>query len=173
VFAALGVSASASDIPEQLVPIAAGKVAGQTWELGMARGQPRTRCFKLEMSGAGVLSCEPTNGLSEEDWSRVTGTTFKSASAELEITSRRAARLKLFLGHPGPLPGESGPEARPGTWRRVVPKLLTVRQARETHLAPNFRFAVVADRGNLCVEKVRAFDQKGRLLEKLSVPCEY
>jgi hypothetical protein len=171
----------ASGIPQSFVPVASGKVAGHSWELGMAKAEDGTRCYELSMSGAlgkplstgsGASTCDPV-GPGHVAWRRVIGAGSEGASAELEVTSRRVARLNLFLGHPGPLPGESGPAARAGTWRSVVPRILTVSQASETHLSRNFRFAVVAEKGNFCVEKVRAFDSKGHLLEKLAVPCEY
>jgi hypothetical protein len=167
VITAVGLPASADVIPHNFVQVASGKVAGQTWKLGMARGPNHTRCFKLTTHSGGVATCERDD--LEGEWHQVTGTDVLSASMELELTSSRVSRLKLFLRHPR----ESGPSARPGTWRSITPRRLTTKQARETHLSRNFRFAVVTERGNLCVEKVRAFDHKGRLLEKLSLPCEY
>jgi hypothetical protein len=49
----------------------------------------------------------------------------------------------------------------------------TPQQLEEAGLEFPFHFVVLTGIGNLCVEKVRAFDQSGHRLAKLSLPCEY
>lgn len=97
----------------------------------------------------------------------MSGESDESASVELNLTTTRVSYLNLRLGHPGRKPASP-------TWRRVRTRIPSRGQTRLAQLARNFRFAVIAAPGpNLCVEKVRAFDRKGRLLEARSVPCEY
>jgi hypothetical protein len=175
---ALALPALASGIPKTFVPVAQGKFAGRTWSLGVAGGHGR-HCYSLglgrtgQVGGSGdVETCGPAS-LPKEDWRRVTGASDEndSASVELNVTSTRVRRLNLLLGHPGPL--EPGSHSRPPTWHSFPTRIITPAEAAEAHLERDFRFAVLTGRGNLCVEGVRAFDSKGQLVEKLSVPCEY
>lgn len=155
--------------PESYVQVATGRVAGDMWTLGIAR-QGRRRCFSLDLLGNGstvTSSCESA-AKPPEIWQRRTGLADESASIELDLTQPRVRRLKLLLGHPG-----GQPERRP-SWTTVFPQLITSTEAADAHLSRDFRFAVLSGSGaNLCVEKVRAFDGRGRLIESISVPCEY
>lgn len=156
----------AADQPEGYVVAASGKVSGHRWtlEAGRQRGQ---RCFKLSLA-AHTLGIATTCEMPVEPpklWNRVVGNSDETASVELNITSPRVSRLKLLLGHPG---------RGPSTWWAGPTRSLSKTEASQAHLNANFRFAVLAGRGpNLCVEKVRAFDRAGHLLESMSVPCEY
>lgn len=154
--------------PESYVRVAAGRVAGEQWTLGLA-GHRGRRCFALGLLGQtyGVASYCEAAGQPPELWQRRTGNADEDAAVEIDVTTPRVRKLKLLLGHPG------GHPDRP-TWQTVSTRLITSAQAAETHLKRNFRFAVLSGHGpNLCVEEVRAFDRKGTLLENISVPCEY
>jgi hypothetical protein len=157
-----------ADTPESYVPVASGKFAGRTWTLG-AVGDGGRRCFALTLisrySGT-VTYCE-ADGRPPDLWQRRVGSADESSAVELDITSSRVWKLELLLGHPGR-------HSRPSTWETVATRIISPAQAAEAHLGRNFRFAVHTGRGaNLCVEKVRAFDREGELLESRSVPCEY
>jgi hypothetical protein len=160
-------AAAIAGIPENYVQVAAGKVAGERWTLGLA-GHRRQRCFSLGLMGQyyGSISFCETGGEPPELWQRRVGNSDESASVELSVTTPRVRKLRLLLGHPRGLPGRT-------TWETVPTHLITSAQAAGTHLERNFRFAVLSGPGpNLCVEKVRAFDRKGNLLEAITVPCE-
>lgn len=165
---ALLATIAVADTPESYVPVASGKFAGRTWTLG-AVGDRSRRCFALTLmipySGT-VTYCE-AGGRPPDLWQRRVGNSDESSAVELDITSTRVRKLELLLGHPGR-------HSRPSTWETVTTRIISPTQAAEAHLGRNFRFAVLTGRGaNLCVEKVRAFDQGGELLESFSVPCEY
>lgn len=157
----------AADQPGGYVVAASGKVSGHRWTLqaGRQRGQ---RCFKLSLTAQTLgtaMTCEMP-AKPPRLWSRVVGNADETASVELDITTRRVARLKLLLGHPG--------RRGASTWWAGPTLSLSKAEASRAHLKANFRFVVLARRGpNLCVEKVRAFDRDEHLLESLSVPCEY
>jgi len=155
-----------ADQPGGYVVAASGKVSGHRWtlEAGRERGQ---RCFKLSLA-AQTLGIATTCEAPVEPprlWSRIVGNSDETASVELNITAPGVSRLKLLLGHPG---------RGSFTWWTGPTRSLSKAEASQAHLKANFRFAVLAGRGpNLCVEKVRAFDRDGHLLESMSVPCEY
>jgi hypothetical protein len=149
------------------VVAASGKASGHRWtlEAGRERGQ---RCFKLSLAAQtlGIATTCETPAEPPRLWSRIVGNSDETASVELDITAPRVSHLKLLLGHPG--------SRGPSTWWAGPTRSLNEAEASQAHLKANFRFVVLAGRGpNLCVEKVRAFDRDGRLLESLSVPCEY
>jgi hypothetical protein len=157
-----------ADTPESYVGVARGKVAGEQWTLGLASHRGR-RCFALGLLGQfyGETSYCEAAGEPPELWQRRTGNADERAAVEIDVTTPRVRKLKLLLGHPG------GHPVRP-TWETMPTRLITAAQAAEAHLKRNFRFAVPSGRGpNLCVEKVRAFDRNGVLLESISVPCEF
>lgn len=165
------VATAAGEIPTKFVQVAQGALRGAGWTLGV-RGVRDERCFSLalrEREGGSESSwCEesrPPKG----DWGRLTGVSSEEdgATLELELTSLRVARLNLLLGHPA-----RGPN-RPPTWKSVATRAIDPAAAKRAHLDPSFRFAIVTSVGTLCVQKVRAFDRDGVLLEKLNVPCEY
>jgi hypothetical protein len=151
------------------VKVAIGKVAGHTWSLGVGASHGQ-RCYKLSLSSrfyGETTTCGESIGAPSQLWRRLTGASDESASVELDVTSTRVWRLRLLLGHPGR-------QSRAPTWQTMPTRTISSAQAASAHLERNFRFAVLTGRGpNLCVEKVRAFDREGNLLERLSVPCEY
>jgi hypothetical protein len=153
--------------PESYIVVARGKVAGEQWTLGLASHRGR-RCFALGLLGqnyAVTSYCEAA-GEPPELWQRRTGNADERAAVEIDVTTPQVRKLKLLLGHPGGHPARAA-------WETMPTRLITPAQAAEAHLKRNFRFAVLSGRGaNLCVEKVRAFDRNGVLLESISVPCE-
>ncbi len=165
-FALLTAASVVAAQPDGYVVAASGKVSGHRWTLEAGREEGK-RCFKLSLA-AQTLGIATTCEAPAEPprlWSRIVGNSDETASVELNITVPRVARLKLLLGHPGH--GRS-------TWWGGPTRALSKTQASQVHLSTNFRFVVLAGRGpNLCVEKVRAFDRDGHLLESISVPCEY
>jgi hypothetical protein len=171
VMTALSVATSAGKVPRKFVPVAHGALHGATWTLGV-RGVRGERCFSIALrereGGSESSGCEGSRPL-EGDWARITGVSTEEdgATLELELTSLRVARLELLLGQPG-----RGPN-RPSTWKSVATRAIEPAEAERAHLDPDFRFAIVTSAGTLCVQKVRAFDRDGVLLEKLNVPCEY
>jgi hypothetical protein len=157
------------DPSSSYVKVAAGKVAGHTWSLGVGASHGR-RCYKLSLRSrfyGETTGCEESTRSPDQLWRRLIGASDESASVELDVTSTRVWRLRLLLGHPGR-------QSRAPTWQTMPTRTISPAQAASADLERNFRFAVLTGRGpNLCVEKVRAFDREGNLLEKLSVPCEY
>ena len=156
----------------RFLPVASGRFLGRTWSLGIEKANDR-RCYELSLGGrigGGDSVCE-SNRQFNEPWSRRLGESDlnNSASVELDITSPQVRRLELLLGHPPATP--RSPHRKP-TWLNVATREITGAQAAKAHVNKAFRFAIVAGAGNLCVEKVRAFDSSGRLLENITVPCE-
>jgi hypothetical protein len=84
----------------------------------------------------------------------------------VNLTAPRVASVRLLLGHPGP-------HRHASTWRFLHTRSPTPQQLEDASLEFPFNFVVLTGIGNLCVEKVRAFDRSGRRLAKLSLPCEY
>jgi hypothetical protein len=104
---------------------------------------------------------------SKVTWRRVVGSSGdgRGASVELELTSPRVRSLRLLLGHPR---GADEP-----TWERFNTRVLNAAQAEISHMPRDFRFAVVVEPHDFCVEAVEAFDRRGVLIEDEAVPCEY
>jgi hypothetical protein len=168
-FISAGVAAAGTS--GRFVVVDSGEVDDTIWVVGMARVHYE-RCYGIKTLRGGWEGLGKTCGkggplLGQKDWRRVIGDAGEGedVSIELDLTSKRVWTLNLLLGHPG--------SSREPDWRRFHTHVLNAKQAKISHLPRDFRFAVLTDSGNLCVEAVEAFDRRGNLLLDESVPCEY
>jgi len=154
----------------KIVELASGRYAGREWAFAV-NGSRDERCLVLQTIGGGWGS-EGTICEKDEPVSRYWDAGFGDAAENdastiaVNLASPRVASVRLLLGHPGPHPHASN-------WRFLHTRSPTPQQLEEAGLESPFNFVVLAGIGNLCVEKVRAFDRSGRRLAKLSLPCEY
>ncbi len=89
-----------------------------------------------------------------------------ASTISVNFTAPRVFALRLLIGHPGP-------HRHASTWRYLHTRVLTEEQMAEAGLEGRFRFVVLTGIGNLCVEKVRAFNVDGHRLASFNHPCEY
>jgi hypothetical protein len=171
VLGAVAVSFAFAGTPGRFVVVESGEVGNTSWAVGMARIH-NERCYGMKTvrdgwEGLGKV-CGKGGPLSgQKVWRRAIGDggEGEDLSIELDLTSKRVWTLNLLLGHPG--------SSREPDWRQFHTHVLNAKQAKASHLPRDFRFAVLTDSGNLCVESVEAFDRRGSLLLDESVPCEY
>lgn len=154
----------------KVIELASGRYAGRDWSFGV-NGPHEERCLVLQTIGGGWSSegtiCEedePIKGV----WDSGLGDAAANdaSTVAVNLTSPRVASLRLLLGHPGP-------HRHASTWRFLHTRSPTSQQLEEAGLESPFNFVVLTGIGNLCVEKVRAFDHSGLRIAKFSLPCEY
>lgn len=159
-------AAAAGDVVE----LASGRYAGREWSF-VVSGPKEQRCLGLRTFGGGWGS-EGTICEEDEPVQRLWSTGFGDAAENdastiaVNLTSPRVASVRLLLGHPGP-------HRHASTWRFLRTRSPSAQQLEEASLGFPFNFVVLTGIGNLCVEKVRAFDRSGKRLAKLSLPCEH
>jgi hypothetical protein len=162
-----GIAAAAASIPddEGFVEVASGHRDGVSWAVGMRR-HGRQRCYEIasdrnEFSGYGSVCGR--RGV-EGDWSRVYGDGGEpdETALELNLTSPRVRTLRLTVHRIGA-----------GTRQRSFhPKLLSKRQSQLSGLPRDFRFVVIVEPREFCVEGVEALTQGGTVVADEAVPCE-
>jgi hypothetical protein len=154
----------------KIVELASGRYAGREWAFAV-NGPRDERCLVLQTIGGGWGS-EGTICEEDEPISRYWDSGFGDAAENdastiaVNLTAPSVVSVRLLLGHPGP-------HRHASTWRFLHTRSPTPQQLEEAGLESPFNFVVLTGIGNLCVEKVRAFDSSGRRLAKLSLPCEY
>jgi hypothetical protein len=154
----------------KVVELASGRYAGREWAFNVS-GPKDERCLGLQTLGGGWSSegtvCEEEVPI-RRFWSSGFGDAAENDASTIAVnlTSPRVASLRLLLGHPGP-------HRHASTWRFLHTRSPSPQQLEEAGLESPFNFVVFTGIGNLCVEKVRAFDRSGHRLAKLSLPCEY
>jgi hypothetical protein len=150
---------------EEFVQVASGRSGGVPWAVGMM-GHGGRRCYETsadrEGRSEGASTCRREDLTS--DWRRVIGNSGdrKQTSLELDLTSARVRTLRLSIHRIGA-----------GTAiRSFHPKLLTTRQSRLSGLPRDFRFVVIVEPREFCVEGVEALAQSGAVVADEAVPCE-
>jgi len=153
-----------------MVEAASGRYAGRDWTFGVV-GRNGERCLALSAFGSHWGSegtvCEEDETVNRP-WDAGLGDSAPNDASTIAVnlTAPRVFSLRLLLGHPGPHPHAP-------TWRYLRTRSLTEGQMEEAGLEGRFRFVVLTGIGNLCVEKVRAFDVDGHRLASFNYPCEY
>lgn len=165
------VGAAVAPVAEgDVVELASGQYAGREWSF-VVSGPKEERCLGLQTSGGGWGS-EGTICEEDEPIVRFWSSGFGDAAANdastiaVNLTASSVASVRLLLGHPGP-------HRHASTWRFLHTRSPTPQRLEAAGLEFPFNFVVLTGIGNLCVEKVRAFDRNGRRLAKLSLPCVY
>jgi hypothetical protein len=156
----------------RFVKIASGETAGTEWAVGVARINGE-RCYALQTlspeswGGTGQVCGGRGSGLSGADWHPVFGQGGEGSAAaiSLNVTSKRVRTMNLLIAHPG---GSEDP-----VWTRVQTHILNAKQAVISQVPRDFRFFVLTDPDNFCVEAIEAFDRAGNRLRDEQVPCEY
>lgn len=153
-----------------LVEAASGRYAGRDWVFGVV-GRHGERCSSLSIFGRTEGSESLVCGLDEtvhSPWGEGFGDSAANDASTISVnlTAPRVFALRLLIGHPGP-------HRHAPTWRYLHTRVLTEEEMEEAGLEGRFRFVVLAGIGNLCVEKVRAFDVDGHRLASFNHPCEY
>ena len=165
---ALGATAVASE--GHVVEAASGRYAGRDWAFGVV-GHRDERCEMLSTfgrtEGGGSTVCGADETV-HRPWGEGFGDSARNDASTISVnlTAPRVFALRLLIGHPGP-------HAHAPTWRYLHTRALTEEQMEEAGLEGRFRFVVLNGIGNLCVEKVRAFDIDGHRLASFNRPCEY
>jgi hypothetical protein len=162
-----GLAHAATRGPAGPVQVAAGHLGDLSWQVGVESRKGR-RCYligtlRTEFDGGSEVCSE---GGIEGDWQRVTGDAGDDSDAaiELDLTSTRVHTLRLITHRLG-----SGR----GTRRRTFhPRMLTPAQSAVSGMPRDFRFVVIVEPTEFCVEGVEARDFAGRVLEHERIPCE-
>jgi hypothetical protein len=159
--------AIAQALPVRYVTVDEGRIAETAWSLAVGAGEEK-RCYRLTMEGSGDFTQGMVCGREVPRfhlWDPLFGSSGGDASAVVSTSAPEVRRVNLLLAHPG--------SERGTNWHSFQMRLLTEDEARRARLKRDFRYAVLTGVGELCVKKVRAFDFRGRLLEKRDTPCEY
>jgi hypothetical protein len=149
----------------QIVKVASGRSFGVPWAVGMGR-RGRQRCYAISAdrngwSGAGSI-CSG-RGV-EGDWDQVYGDAGNGdeTSVEIDLTSTRVRTLRLLVHQ---IDGET-------QHRSFHPKLLSKRQSRLSGLPRDFRFVVIVEPREFCVEAFETRTHGGNVVDQETVPCE-
>jgi hypothetical protein len=160
----LGAGVALGSRGTHLTTVASGGTGPGRWKVAIGNNRSGEPCVRIGSETGGLITCgeEP-----ESNWRRVAG--FPAAGSrpwlEVDMTSPRVRVLRLLIGDPG--------SGRKPTWRRFSPALLTLEQAREARMPRDFRYVVVTEAGDACVEGVKGLDRRGRVLLDERVPCDY
>lgn len=150
------------------VPAASGTVLRDHWYVGFFPTKHEEFCSWMAV----VPPPDPTAFVSEGSicgpweapgfWSPGQGSVGDDYTVELDLTDLDVARVELRVRQRG---GGT-------TVRSIATRRLSLEQARRSQVRRDFRYVVLAGRGELCVVGVTAYDTNGELLGHKELPCE-